>query len=257
MKFARRWRAFFACLERLHCLDRHDPSHLWLLHHLFLNLINEDCLDFKEMWNQHPLSSVGTHDMSPAVSVFAFSGLVEKLSHFQELHFFGETAYGKPIDEFTGIHPDILNCYCDTHDPETQCEPNITGAGHPPDEMVAEELDESSRDESNLGRQNGDDLERDEYAHMQAQITADSQGNIKHKAVKVPYHQNPFATHPEVEAVFLTTFTDTSAEEAVPEHFGVLTEEWEMDLYPTHEDLKCRRKGRSLDIVLPEDIWLP
>jgi hypothetical protein len=257
MQLACHWHAFFVCLETLHCLNHHDPSHLWLLHRLFLNLINEDCLDFKEMWSQHPLSSIGTDDMSPAVSVLASSGLVEKLSHFQELCFFGTTAYGKPIDEFTGSHPDILNLYCSTHGPETQCEPNITGAGHPPEEMVTKQLDKSSGDKSNLGSQNGDDSEREEYAHVQAQLTADLQGNITHKAVKVPYHHNPFATHPEVKAMFLTAFTDTSAEEAVPEHFGVLAEEWEMDTYPTHEDLKCGCKGRSLDIALPEDIWLP
>ncbi|KAJ7705165.1 hypothetical protein B0H14DRAFT_3645903 [Mycena olivaceomarginata] len=42
-QFARGWRAFFTRLGRLHHLDRKNPSHLWLLHRLFLFAINDDC----------------------------------------------------------------------------------------------------------------------------------------------------------------------------------------------------------------------
>lgn len=67
-QFVRRWRAFFIRLEELHCLDRRNPTHLWLLHLLFLELINKDCKVFQATWNVHPLSGSGTHDMSPSVS---------------------------------------------------------------------------------------------------------------------------------------------------------------------------------------------
>lgn len=66
-QFARRWRAFFYRLERLHKLDPDNPVHLWLLHHLFLNAINEDCRAFCDEWNAHPISGLG-HDQSPNVS---------------------------------------------------------------------------------------------------------------------------------------------------------------------------------------------
>ncbi|KIM60740.1 hypothetical protein SCLCIDRAFT_36106, partial [Scleroderma citrinum Foug A] len=42
-QFARRWRAFFTCLERIHLLDAQNPTHLWLLHTLFLDDIGHDC----------------------------------------------------------------------------------------------------------------------------------------------------------------------------------------------------------------------
>lgn len=65
-QFARRWRAFFYRLEALHGLDRQNPHHLWLLHLLFLDLINADCADFWDEWNCHPISGEG-HDQSPNV----------------------------------------------------------------------------------------------------------------------------------------------------------------------------------------------
>lgn len=67
-QFARRWRAFFLCLEQLHSLDRRNSHHLWLLHSLFLNAINDDCQLFKVMWNNHPLSREG-RNKSPNVSI--------------------------------------------------------------------------------------------------------------------------------------------------------------------------------------------
>ena len=65
-QFARRWRAFFYRLERLHWLDRKNPQHLWLVHYLFLDMINSDCRDFQEEWNAHPISGEGK-DRSPNV----------------------------------------------------------------------------------------------------------------------------------------------------------------------------------------------
>ncbi|KAJ6498082.1 hypothetical protein C8R47DRAFT_934187, partial [Mycena vitilis] len=67
-QFARRWRAFFYRLEALHGLDRGNPTHLWLLHRLFLEMINDDCRTFQTEWNAHPISGAG-HDQSPDVSV--------------------------------------------------------------------------------------------------------------------------------------------------------------------------------------------
>lgn len=65
-QFARRWRAFFLNLERFHGLKRDNSHHLWLLHHLFLTEINDDCEEFQESWNSHPISGEG-HDQSPDV----------------------------------------------------------------------------------------------------------------------------------------------------------------------------------------------
>ena len=66
-QFVRRWRAFFYRLERLHHLERDNANHLWLLHYLFLSMINDDCKTFQEEWNAHPILGEG-HDQSPNVS---------------------------------------------------------------------------------------------------------------------------------------------------------------------------------------------
>ncbi|KIK23183.1 hypothetical protein PISMIDRAFT_77201, partial [Pisolithus microcarpus 441] len=58
MQFARHWRAFFTRLENQHMLNPHSPNHLWLLHLLFLDSINADCLNFQQEWNCHPISAV-------------------------------------------------------------------------------------------------------------------------------------------------------------------------------------------------------
>ena len=58
-QFVRQWHAFFTQLERCHLLERRNPHHRWLLHYLFLNMINEDCQKFCEEWNSHPISGVG------------------------------------------------------------------------------------------------------------------------------------------------------------------------------------------------------
>lgn len=58
-QFAIQWRAFFTRLERLHGLDPEKPGHLWLLHLLFLENINEDCLTFQNEWNNHSISGKG------------------------------------------------------------------------------------------------------------------------------------------------------------------------------------------------------
>jgi len=65
-QFARLWRAFFLRLERLHFLDRSNPNHLFILHLLFLDNINNDCNDFKKNWNAHSISSA--NNKSPNVS---------------------------------------------------------------------------------------------------------------------------------------------------------------------------------------------
>ncbi|KAJ7749834.1 hypothetical protein DFH07DRAFT_746472, partial [Mycena maculata] len=92
-QFARRWRGFFLRLERLHRFDPDDPHHLWLLHHLFLDDINEDCKEFQNQWNHHPISGKG-ENQTPA-----------------DMRFVGELLYGKYGDDFENVHPDILQRY--------------------------------------------------------------------------------------------------------------------------------------------------
>jgi hypothetical protein len=64
--FVRQWKGFFTRLERLHGLDIQNPHHLWLLHLLFLDPINQDCLEFQDTWNSHPISGIA-RNQTPAV----------------------------------------------------------------------------------------------------------------------------------------------------------------------------------------------
>ena len=73
-QFVCRWHGFFNRLERLHHLDIGKSEHLWLLHTLFLDAINEDCAEFQMNWNTHPMDSegpLGTSGKSPNVRINA------------------------------------------------------------------------------------------------------------------------------------------------------------------------------------------
>ncbi|KAJ7743027.1 hypothetical protein DFH07DRAFT_750030, partial [Mycena maculata] len=89
-QFARQWRGFFQRLERLHRFDPDDLHHLWLLHHIFLGELNEDCSKFQEEWNNHPISGKG-ENQSPS-----------------DMRLIGELLYDKYADDFENVHPDIL-----------------------------------------------------------------------------------------------------------------------------------------------------
>jgi hypothetical protein len=66
-QFVRCWQGFFTWLGHLHSLDRKNPSHLWPFHRLFLEDINNDCHDFQDQWNLHPMSGRQAKDRSPTV----------------------------------------------------------------------------------------------------------------------------------------------------------------------------------------------
>ncbi|KAJ7728403.1 hypothetical protein B0H14DRAFT_2410054, partial [Mycena olivaceomarginata] len=92
-QFARRWRGFFLRLERLHKFNPDNPHHLWLLHYLFLEEINQDCEEFQTQWNHHPISGKG-NDRTPS-----------------DMRLMGELKYGKYADTFDEIHPEVLERY--------------------------------------------------------------------------------------------------------------------------------------------------
>ncbi|KAG1823745.1 uncharacterized protein BJ212DRAFT_1476618 [Suillus subaureus] len=79
-------------------LDPQNANHLWLLHALFLDDVNQDCSNFQAEWNCHPIWDPDTNDKSP-----------------KDLWFLGQTLFGVYCDDCKGVHPD-------------------TGAGHPADE---------------------------------------------------------------------------------------------------------------------------
>ncbi|KAG1908800.1 uncharacterized protein F5891DRAFT_937297 [Suillus fuscotomentosus] len=121
-QFAHRWRGFFTRLERLHKLDIDKPGHIWLLSVLFSSALNDDCQQFQQEWNSHPIRGSETNNRSP-----------------QDMHLLGQALLGIYEDEFEGIHPATLQRYYGIHGRETIRHLNQTGAGHPNDELENEE----------------------------------------------------------------------------------------------------------------------
>ncbi|KAJ7649692.1 hypothetical protein FB45DRAFT_961 [Roridomyces roridus] len=225
-QFARAWRAFFTRLGRLHCLDRKNPSHLWLLHLLFLEEINQDCRDFQDDWNLHPIEGVQTKNQSPA-----------------DLRFLGQLTEGvyreDPLD---GIHPDAINRYYGVHGPRLRRPRNQTGAGNDPEEV----------EEEDVGAVDVSDEEE-----LENQIGADLQKNIRHEPVKVPRHRSPFKDA-ELQDLFVQQLEALQLQpDVLPEDYGILEEEWEEEDYPEIEVFRPGTQGKELSIILPRQIWYP
>jgi len=69
------WADLFAELELRHGLDINNAHHIWLLHHLFLPVINRQLEFFTEAWNQHRIQIRNGPNRSPA-DMFGFDMLV-------------------------------------------------------------------------------------------------------------------------------------------------------------------------------------
>ena len=69
------WADIFTMLELRHGLDINNIHHIWLLHHLFFHLINQQLAFFAESWNQHRIQIRYGPNRSPA-DMFGFDMLV-------------------------------------------------------------------------------------------------------------------------------------------------------------------------------------
>ncbi|KAJ7643032.1 hypothetical protein DFH06DRAFT_999206 [Mycena polygramma] len=223
-QFARRWRAFFTRLGYLHRLDRKNPGHVWLLHRLFLGDVNEDCAEFQAQWNAHPISGPGAHDQSPA-----------------DLRFLGQLTNGvNTTDPMDKAHPDTINRYYGVEGAPRARRPGQTGAGHPGDEDSDDGLDWMD--------ENGEDLAdavEDDLAH-----------NIRHPAIEVARHRNPFHSK-AIEEKFFAALQEIIHHDLVPQGYGVLETEWEDGTYPAMETINPGTRGKGIVVALPREVWLP
>ncbi|KAJ6551615.1 hypothetical protein B0H19DRAFT_950801 [Mycena capillaripes] len=69
------WADVFVLLELHHGLNINNASHIWLLHYLFLNQINQQLQFFMGSWNQHQIHIRDGPNRSPA-DLFGFDMLV-------------------------------------------------------------------------------------------------------------------------------------------------------------------------------------
>ncbi|KAI0313031.1 hypothetical protein OF83DRAFT_1036162, partial [Amylostereum chailletii] len=65
------WADHFTRLEMDHGLDINNAAHMWLLHYLFLPIINQQLSFFADAWNQHQMQIRGARNRSPA-DMFGF-----------------------------------------------------------------------------------------------------------------------------------------------------------------------------------------
>jgi hypothetical protein len=74
-QFGAKWAEFFKLLEVQHELDPSNPYHIWLLHTLFLDTINDKVDFFVRNWNAHRLQMAHKRSRSP-LDLFNFDMLV-------------------------------------------------------------------------------------------------------------------------------------------------------------------------------------
>jgi hypothetical protein len=72
------WAEAFTDLEVNYGLDINNTHHIWLLHHLFLQTLNDQLSFFAESWNQHRMQIRDGPNRSPA-DMFGFDMLVHGL----------------------------------------------------------------------------------------------------------------------------------------------------------------------------------
>lgn len=63
--FGKQWKAFFEELEVSYGLDPSLDAHIWLLHHLFTQMLNEHATAFQNAWNHHVMELEGQRNRSP------------------------------------------------------------------------------------------------------------------------------------------------------------------------------------------------
>ncbi|KAF9033010.1 hypothetical protein BDP27DRAFT_1245711 [Rhodocollybia butyracea] len=228
-QFARAWRAFFFRLEELHGLDRKNSFHLWLLHFLFLNLINEDCKEFVENWNAHPISGEG-HDRSP-----------------NDLLFLGQLDHGV-YEDCPEVDPNLLRRFYGVHGKPVQRQAHQTGAGHPPDEEQSDTDSKGTDDGSEwmgIGHSGENELEGEDKNEFNAE------------AVEAPVHTNPFQND-ETYRVFEAALDRLDETGQIPLGYSIHPSEWEEDGYPALGSIRSGRKGsKRLEIALPDSVWRP
>jgi hypothetical protein len=103
------WDTNFTELEMRHGLDINNPHHLWLLHLLFLPVINLQLQFWAESWNLHKISSNTDHPSRSPDDMFGFDMLVcglrgdflnDLVLGDEELEVFGV--------DWEGLHEDTL-----------------------------------------------------------------------------------------------------------------------------------------------------
>jgi hypothetical protein len=122
-----------------------------------------------------------------------------------------------------------------------------TGAGHPKDKGDEDIwVNDDEDNDSNLGVNNAEE-------YLQNCIVEDQVANIRHAAIKVACHVNPFQEQTN-EDQFYMVLEEVRRNVLIPEGYWVLECEWENLLYPETEAINLRTCGNEIVVVLPKAI---
>ncbi|KAH9911007.1 uncharacterized protein B0H18DRAFT_830865, partial [Fomitopsis serialis] len=222
--FVRRWRVFFTRLETRHALDASNPAHLWLVQKLFLDDINEDADNWVKHWNAHAVS--GKHrNQTPS-----------------DMRHLARVTVGTYEDKYKNDDVNDLTEYYGVDGTPKRRRLGQTGAGHSAD---TDDEDEPMEDQSDGEAEDASDDDGD-----------DEESNIRHAAVKVARHANPFRDEDKEDA-FWATLQEISALNYLPRNLNIRNDEWDDEGYPTYEDLAVGKRKQSLRVELPHALWLP
>ncbi|PPQ76330.1 hypothetical protein CVT24_008496 [Panaeolus cyanescens] len=266
-RVCRAWRVFFHRLGRLHNLDKTNPEHLWLLHHLFLDVINEECQAYVEEWNAHPMRN--RKNMCP--NDLELEGMI-KFGIYDDVH--NKFVFGDECENCTDEEREAYYRYpkeragsgdeADSGSDEEMFEDRDSEAGfvgnedeeHEVDHEVWEsysgdEDDEHERDvEDEVTRtmtRNGDEEhDKDERMDPANGIADEVDSNIRHEPVSVPTRVCPLSE--EDLANFDICLDHIRKEGMLPPGYGVRQEEWDDIDYPEMEELVVAPSPKTVPI---------
>jgi hypothetical protein len=136
------------------------------------------------------------------------------------------------------VHPDVINKYYGVHGRRVRH--HTTGAGHPQDE------DDDSNSE----------MDQSSQPPLAAQMASDQQTHLRHAAIVVPLHGNPFGDSTVEEDQFWHVLSNVVREGITSEGIGLHQEEWHDGVYPSYESLRVSNRGmKDIHVSLADSIW--
>jgi hypothetical protein len=166
------------------------------------------------------------------------------------LRFVSESLHGAVIDEFEDIPPELLQHYHGVLSKPIHRGSQQTGARFPP-----EEESDSDGSTASDGSDTESDIGEPEQNPLHEAISSHVSANVKHKAVKCPWHHCPFADLTHV-AMFGEALRDVQANGLIPDGYGLNMSSWDGGEYPTSEPVRFGQTKEVL-VELLLGIWLP
>ncbi|TFY55477.1 hypothetical protein EVJ58_g8223 [Rhodofomes roseus] len=218
-------------LEHIHHLDRKNPHHLWLLHSLFLPLINEDCDEFLENWNLHAMRG-GMSDLSPAdaklLDALECGEYADNDAEDGNINPSTLAEYYNDGDQAQRLRGTDPNKYDSEEDEEEYASEDEDGDGSEEDPQVAEASDES-------------DVDIPEDADAWAWDDEDVDALVQKIA--------------KGEELFRSRLAGYVQSGTIPHGMGMLPEEWDGDEYPSTETLQVGQARAAVTLDLPIEVW--